>query len=177
LSHLIAVFCGSSLGKNPIFAQLARDFGQILIERKMGLVYGGASIGIMGVIAESVLQGGGAVVGVIPKFLEKREVGHKHLTEKITVDSMHERKQIMYQRAQSFVIFPGGMGTLDEFFEILTWKQLALHDKPIVIFNPQGFFDPLLRQIDLFLENGFVSPEHSKLFTVCSTLDELKIAI
>ena len=169
----ICVFCGSSIGKSEVYKQEAHKFGETLADKRMGLVYGGASIGIMGAIAESVLTKSGEVVGVIPRFLDKREVGHSGLSEKIEVDSMHERKEIMYNRSDAFVIFPGGLGTLDEFFEILTWKQLELHAKPIIIYNLNGFYDPLVAQVESFNREGFITPSHLELFQVVSSQEDL----
>ena len=162
----IAVFCGSSTGHDPRHSSSAREFGAMLAARGHGLVFGGGRVGLMGVVADAVLAGGGRALGVIPGFLEKREVAHRGLTELVVTESMHLRKQRMSEEADAFVILGGGFGTLDELFEILTWKQIGLHDKPIVIVDVAGAWKPLRALVDGLVSQGFVRDEHRALFTI-----------
>jgi uncharacterized protein (TIGR00730 family) len=152
----VCVFCGSATGAVPAYAAAARRFGECLTRRKLGLVYGGGNIGLMGVLADAVLAGGGEVIGVIPGMLREKELAHGALTELHVVGSMHARKALMAEKADAFVALPGGYGTADEFFEMLTWRQLRLHDKPIGLLNVAGFFDPFLVWVDLMVREGFV---------------------
>ena len=169
----IAVFCGSSSGNEPIFSETARRVGTVLAERGIELVYGAGNIGLMGTLADAALAAGGRVHGVIPHFLKEYEVCHEGLTQLTLTQTMHERKQIMADAADGFLILPGGFGTLDEFFEILTWRQLHLHDKPIGILNVAGFYDALLSHLEILLQKGFIRPENRNLFRVASDIDEL----
>lgn len=169
----VAVFCGSRKGKNPQYVEDAKRLGEYFAKNQIRLVYGGASIGIMGAVAKGCLDHQGLVCGIIPKFLEELEVGHSNLSEKIEVDSMHERKELLYTHSDQFIIFPGGMGTLDEFFEILTWKQLNLHQKKIHIYNPNGFYNGLLEQLNHFAEEGFISVEDLNMVNVTTDLSSL----
>lgn len=152
----VCVFCGSSSGHDPLYARLAREIGEGLARGGHTLVYGGGNIGLMGIVADTVLASGGKVIGVIPEFLQRREVGHHGLTELIVVDSMHERKRRMADLADAFIALPGGWGTLDELAEILTWRQLGLTDQPIGILNANHFFDGLLRQMEHMSKEGFL---------------------
>ena len=156
----ICVFCGSQMGASPRYREAARDFGTLLAGRGLGLVYGGGDVGLMGVLADAVLAAGGHAWGVIPRSLADREVAHAGLTELEIVTSMHERKARMADLADAFVALPGGLGTLDELFEIWTWAQLGIHAKPIGLLNVLGYFDPLLAFLDRTVEEGFVRPEH-----------------
>ncbi len=156
----VAVFCGSSYGTNPAYREEAARLGSLIAGRGWGLVYGGASIGLMAAVADAALAGGAPVTGVLPAVLRDREVAHAGLTELIDVDSMHQRKALMAERADAFVALPGGFGTLDELFEILTWRQLGIHAKPVVLVNTLGYFDALLRFADHAVEQGFVRAEH-----------------
>src|SRR5699024_10821741 len=140
----IAVFCGSSQGASPDYIDQARKFGEELAKRDMTLVYGGASVGVMGAVSDVVLDAGGHVIGIMPTFLEQKEISHKRLSELIVVDSMHERKAKMAELADGFVALPGGPGTLEEFFEVFTWAQLGLHQKPCGLLNINRYFDPLV---------------------------------
>lgn len=169
----ICVYCGSGKGKNEIHATAATELGTRMAQSGLDLVYGAASIGIMGIVADAVLAGGGKVIGIIPHHILDWEVGHSLLTEMHVVDTMHQRKQMMVERSDAFVIFPGGLGTLDETFEILTWKQLKLHDKPVIIANINGFWDPLLSLIDHQIAEGFVKPEYRHIFQVANTVDDI----
>ena len=162
----ICVFTGSSSGRDPCFAEGTRAFGAALAARGHGLVYGGGRVGLMGILAESVLAGGGEVTGVIPRFMEVREVAHVGLSRLEWVDSMHERKARMAELADAFVALPGGWGTLDELFEILTWAQLGLHGKPVALLNLGGFFDPLLEYLRRAVDAGFVREPHHALLHV-----------
>ncbi|PIR21316.1 MAG: TIGR00730 family Rossman fold protein [Deltaproteobacteria bacterium CG11_big_fil_rev_8_21_14_0_20_47_16] len=154
----IAVFCGAYEGNDPRFVAAARTLGQILVSRDIGLVYGGGSTGIMGAIANEVLKNGGKVTGVIPEKLFKREVAHRGVTEFIPTTSMHERKSIIYNMSDAFIGLPGGLGTMDEMFEVLTWAQLGLHQKPYGFLNVAGYFDHILKFVDHAVDCGFVFP-------------------
>ncbi|GFE94069.1 LOG family protein [Acetobacter persici] len=157
--NAVAVFCGSRFGKNPLYKQAAQTVGQTLAQAGIRLVYGGGAHGLMGVVADATLCAGGAVTGVIPDFLESREKMHEGVAELIVTDSMHTRKQIMFSRADAFWILPGGFGTFDEMMEILTWKQLGRHSKPIILINTANWADMLLAALDAAVEQGFASAE------------------
>lgn len=159
----VCVFCGSNPGLRPVYAEAARALGATLAERGMGLVYGGARVGLMGAVADTVLAGGGEAIGVIPHALVAREVAHSGLTELHVVNSMHERKALMADLAGAFIALPGGYGTLDELCEILTWSQLGLHPKPVGLLNVDGYFDPLLALFDRAVEEGFLPIAHRGL--------------
>ena len=154
----LAVFCGSAPGSHPRYLEAAGDFGRAMANRGVGLVYGGASIGLMRALADAVLLGGAEVDGVMPEFMIQRELLHPTITRAHRVPSMHARKALMAELADAFVALPGGWGTLDELFEILTWRQIRLHDKPVGILNVDGFFDPLLQFVDHQTREGFVKP-------------------
>lgn len=162
----LCVFCGSNSGNDPQFVIEACRFARLLVEQDITLVYGGASVGLMAMIANEALQSGGKVLGVIPDALFPKEVPHRGLTELHVVASMHERKQRMYDLSDGFVALPGGLGTLDELFEILTWAQLGLHRKPIGIFNIHEYFDPLLQFLRLAVKREMMRPEHLELCLV-----------
>lgn len=159
----ICVFCGSSSGIGPLYADQAKNLGVLLAENNKNLVYGGGKVGLMGIIADAVMDNGGTVIGVIPDFLMKKEVGHLGLTELLVVRSMHERKQKMAELADAFVAMPGGFGTLEELAEILTWVQLGIIKKPVGLLNLNGFYDHLLLQMDTMVKNGFLKPQNRKL--------------
>lgn len=159
----ICVFCGSRHGAKPEYAQAAQDFGALLAKRGVGLVYGGGSIGLMGVVADAVLAGGGEVIGVIPRFLASKEVMHEGLTDLRVVESMHERKALMAELADGFAALPGGIGTLEELNEILTWAQLRVHKKPCGLLNVAGFFDSYLAFLRHTVDQDFLSPAHLAL--------------
>ena len=173
----LCVFCGSQTGRNPAYAAVARSLGAALAQRRITLVYGAGGIGLMGVVADAVLAGGGTAIGVIPEKLESLEVAHPGLTETVVTKDMFRRKRIMLDRADGFVILPGGYGTLDEFFEVLTWKQLGLLDKPIVVLDSEGYWGPLLDLLDQVSAEGFAPPATSGLATVVNSIDELFIAL
>jgi uncharacterized protein (TIGR00730 family) len=159
----ICVFCGSSAGARPEYAGAARTLGALLAERGIGLVYGGGRVGLMGVVADAVLEAGGEAVGVIPEALVRREVGHAGLTELHVVASMHERKARMADLADAFVALPGGFGTFEEFCEVLTWSQLGIHPKPCGLLNVAGYYAPLLAMFDHAASEAFVRPQHRAL--------------
>lgn len=155
----ICVFCGSKTGNDPAFKEEARRLAQNLAKRGLGLVYGGAKIGIMGILADTVMDSGGSVTGVMVDSLVEREIAHRGITRLYSVSTMHERKKKMYDLSDAFICFPGGLGTLDEFFEILTWKQLGLHDKPCGLLNIRNYFDSLIALIDHGIKEGFIRPK------------------
>jgi uncharacterized protein (TIGR00730 family) len=159
----ICVFCGSKPGNRPVYAEVAAELGQAMARRGLGLVYGGATPGLMGLIADTVLAGGGEVVGVIPDRMVTREIAHKGLTELHVTDNMHDRKRIMMELADAFVALPGGYGTLDEVSEVATWSQLRLIEKPCGLLNVDGFFDPLAAYLDNAMREGFLKPQHREL--------------
>jgi uncharacterized protein (TIGR00730 family) len=165
----ICVFSGSRPGFRPAYAKAARDLGEAIARAGMGLVYGGASVGLMNDVAEAALANGAEVIGVIPRSLADREVAHHGLTELRVVETMHERKALMYALSDGFVVLPGGFGTLDEMFEVLTWAQLGMHDKPIALFNVEGFWEPLTSLLQHFVREGFVPDD--QLALVSSDID------
>jgi uncharacterized protein (TIGR00730 family) len=162
----VTVFCGSCPGSSPAYAEAAREFILEIVQRKIKLVYGGGSVGLMGIIADTALAAGGEVIGVIPRHLLAKEVGHKSLTELIVVDSMHERKAKMNELADAFISLPGGLGTLEEFFEVVSWAQLGLHDKPCVLLNTEGYFNGIIQALDHATNQGFISEMHRQLIMV-----------
>jgi len=169
----ICVFCGSSKGLKPAYREAAVEIGRAIAAKGFELVYGGGNIGLMGELADAALEAGGRVIGVIPDGLLRREVGHLHLTELHIVSSMHERKAMMAELSDAFVALPGGYGTLEEFFEIVTWAQLGMHRKPCGLLNVSGYFDPLLDMIDRANEEQFLRPHHRELVLVASQVDDL----
>lgn len=164
----VCVFCGSNPGRRPEYAEAAREMGRVLVDRGIGLVYGGGKVGLMGIVADTVLAGGGEVIGVIPEALMAREVGHPGLTEMHVVRTMHERKAMMADRADAFVAMPGGFGTFEEYCEVLTWSQLGFHPKPCGLLNVAGYYDPLLALFDRGVEEGFV-PQHHRALVIEET--------
>ena len=162
----VCVFLGSSPGARPVFAEAARSLGRLLAARGLTLIYGGAHVGLMGVLADAALGAGGSVIGVIPRSMVDREIAHNGVTELRIVESMHERKALMADLADAFVCFPGGYGTLDEFCEVLTWSQLALHQKPCGLLNVDGYYDPLIAQFDRAVAEGLLRPRHRALVGV-----------
>lgn len=169
----ICVFCGSNPGVQPIYGQVAAELGAALARRGLVTVYGGARVGLMGRVADGALRAGGRVVGVLPRFLAGKEIAHADLTELVLVESMHERKAHMADRADAFIALPGGFGTLEELFEIVTWSQLQLHRKPCGVLNIEGFYDPLCAQIDYAVRDGFLTPAHRELLVVESEIEAL----
>jgi uncharacterized protein (TIGR00730 family) len=169
----LCVFCGSRIGALPAYADAAQTLGSLMVERGLGLVFGGGHVGLMGILADAVLQGGGEVVGVIPQGLVDRELAHTRCTELHVTASMHERKALMAQLADGFAALPGGFGTFDETFEMLTWAQLGLHHKPIGLLNVAGFFDGLLAFLDHTVQDGFIKPLHRHMLLRAKTPYEL----
>lgn len=169
----LCVFCGSSPGVSPIYLASARRLGALLARAGIGLVYGGASVGLMGAIADASLEGGGSVVGVIPRALQDREVAHKGLTDLRIVESMHERKALMAELSDAFLALPGGLGTLEELFEVWTWGLLGIHAKPCGLLNVGGYFGPLLTFLDYASAEGFVRPAHREMAIVDADAERL----
>lgn len=169
----LAVFCGSNSGARPDYVDATRSFGRLLCERGIGIVYGGSSVGLMAALADTMLDDLGDVIGVIPRMLVEREVANKALTDLRVVESMHERKAMMAKLADGFIALPGGIGTLEEFFEIWTWAQLGMHDKPCGLLNVAGYFDPLLEFLDRAVAEKFVRDVHRKMVIVESDAVEL----
>jgi uncharacterized protein (TIGR00730 family) len=162
----ICVFCGSAAGVRPEYALAARQLAEVLASRGLGLVYGGGHVGLMGILADAALAAGSEVIGVIPKALHEREVGHNNLTALHVVDSMHERKQMMATLADAFVVLPGGLGTLEETFEVWTWGQLGLHAKPVGLLDVVGFWEPLITMVDRMVDEGFIVGEYRRMLCV-----------
>ncbi len=173
LIHSLCVFCGSRTGSDSVFATAAEQLGRTLAERGVRLVYGGGSIGLMGVVMNAVLDHGGEATGVIPEFLMQREVGNPTLTELVVVDSMHERKQRMFELADAFAVLPGGIGTLDEAIEIITWKQLGLHAKPVAVLDVGGYWSAFETLIDQVIERGFADAGIRGLYSVADDAESL----
>ncbi len=169
----ICVFCGSSSGLHPAYQKAASDLGRKIADENLKLIYGGGSVGLMGILANSVMSHGGEVVGVIPQFLYDKEVGLDACTELLIVDSMHERKQKMAELAHGFIALPGGIGTLEELFEIFTWSQLALIKKPVAIFNINHFYDDLIGHLEHMVKEGFLKNENLKSLIVSHNIHEL----
>ncbi|GAB4019307.1 LOG family protein [Spirosoma koreense] len=168
----VVVYCASSQGVDPIYKQVATELGQKLAIRGIRLIYGGGGFGLMGNVADAVLQNGGAVIGVIPSFLSDLEVAHTSLTELHFVETMHERKLKMVQLAKGVIALPGGFGTLDELFEILTWRQLGLYDGPVAIINTNGYYDLMLLQLDRMVAEGFLRANNRNLLLTATSVDE-----
>lgn len=173
----LCVYCGSGLGVDRRHLEAARELGRLLARRRIRLVYGGARIGLMGNMADAALANGGEVVGIIPGHLDKTEFGHRGATELIVVDSMHRRKFMMFELSDAFAILPGGLGTLDEAFEMLTWRKLGLHDKPIYLVDIAGYWQNLLTLIDHVIAQGFAAPADRNLYRVVSTIEDLVRAV
>ena len=173
----LCVYCGSSAGAAQGYAGLAETLGQRCAEAGVRVVYGGGKVGLMGILADAALAAGGEVVGIIPEHLVRREVGHALVSDYLVVDSMHARKQAMFERADAFCVLPGGIGTLDEAVEILTWKQLDLHDRPVVLIDHDGFWQPLLQLFAHQQAAGFLKPAHMRMFEVVADVDGLFEAI
>lgn len=169
----VCVFCGSRPGARPEFLAAAHALGAELARRKLTLIYGGASVGLMGAVADATLAGGGRAIGVLPVSLQQREIGHQGLQELHLVNSMHERKALMAQRADAFIAMPGGFGTFDELFEIITWGQLGLHTKPIGLLDVGGYFQPLVSMVLRGVEDGFVPEAHARPYAVSPSVTEL----
>lgn len=170
----LCVFCGSANGKSSEYLELAKKTGKIIGQQEWGLVYGGGKVGLMGAVADAVLANGSPVTGVIPGHLVSDEVAHRGVTELHIVKDMHERKKMMYDLSDAFLVLPGGMGTLDEMFEILTWSQLKLHTKPIYLLNEFGFYNSLLNYVAHSYQQGFIRKEHVDLIQVLTNHEDLR---
>jgi len=169
----IVVFCGSSSGTDPVFAARAYETGKLLAQKGIGLVYGGARVGLMGAVADGALEHGGEVIGVLPRFLKGKEIGHVGLTDLIIVDSMHERKTKMHELSDGVITLPGGFGTMEEVFEMVTWGQLGLHKKPVGVLNVDGFYNDLSALLDTMVNKGFLKPENQRMLLFADTIEEL----
>ena len=174
---LIALYCGSRSGNKPIYQEKAIALAQGLAKQGFGLVYGGASIGLMGQVADAMISHGGEAVGVIPEFMLDYEIAHHQLTELHVVQTMHERKALMAERASAFVALPGGLGTFEEILEVATWGQLNQHQKPMMIYNVNGFYDALIAQLDHAVEEGFLPPQLRAKVIVCNHAEQIYSAI
>ncbi|MFO1354060.1 MAG: TIGR00730 family Rossman fold protein [Acinetobacter sp.] len=174
---LIALYCGSRTGNKPIYRDTAIELAQHIATQGFGIVYGGASIGLMGQVADTVLEHGGEVVGVIPEFMLDYEIAHSQLTELHIVKSMHERKALMAERASAFIALPGGLGTFEEILEIATWGQLNQHQKPMIIYNVNRFYDALIAQLDHAVDEGFLPPQHRAKLIICENPEQISSVI
>lgn len=172
-SMRVAVYCGSGMGNNPIYAEKATELGTVLAQNGHGIVYGGSKIGLMGKVADAVLTAGGEVVGVMPTHLQMREIAHPSLTEIHFVESMHIRKAKMVDLSDAFIALPGGGGTMDEYFEVFTWAQIGLHEKPVILYNINGFYDLLLQHFNRMIEEGFIRADQKSLIRVAKTAEEI----
>jgi uncharacterized protein (TIGR00730 family) len=169
----ICVFCGANFNGDPILKQAIEQLAEIMVTREITLIYGGGKVGVMGLLADTVLNNGGKAVGVIPRFLMDKEVGHTGLTALHIVENMHQRKQLMNDLCDGIIMLPGGFGTLEEFFEVLTWLQLGLHSHPVGILNVNGFYDLLLQQMDVMVEQRFLKPANRELVLTSGDAIEL----
>lgn len=169
----VAVYCGSSNGASEAYLEGAKQLGKELVKRGISLVYGGASVGVMGTVADTVLQGNGHVIGVMPQLLIDREIAHQNLTELVIVDSMHERKAKMADLADAFIVLPGGPGTMEEFFEVFTWAQIGIHQKPIGVLNVNQYYDPLISLFAHMTKEKFMHEKYQSMLIVESSADEL----
>ncbi|HVZ25244.1 MAG TPA: TIGR00730 family Rossman fold protein [Sediminibacterium sp.] len=167
----ITVFCGSRTGQDPLYAEQAWRLGKLMADKKIGLVYGGGNKGLMGVIANAVMEAGGSVTGVIPKVLLQWEAQHEGITELLIVEDMHERKKMLYELGDAAIILPGGNGTLDELFEMLTWNTLQIHNKKIAIINAGGYYDHLVAHINTMADQGFLYDNWQERLLVCETAE------
>lgn len=169
----ICVFCGSSSGNQSNFEEKAFELGQFLAQKNIGLVYGGAKVGLMGAVANGALQNNGKVYGVLPIFLQEKELAHPELTELFLTENMHERKTKMHDLSDGIIALPGGFGTLEELFEMLTWGQLGLHKKPIALYNIDGFYDKLIEFVEVTIQQGFLKPVYRDMLLVSDSAEEL----
>jgi len=169
----ITVFCGSSFGSNEIYKEQATLLGKTLAKQNIQLIYGGADVGLMGAVADGALNENGKVVGVLPRFLQSKEIAHKNLTDLILVETMHERKTKMNDLCDGVIVLPGGYGTLEEFFEMITWAQLGLHKKPIGVLNIDGFYDDLIKLVQTMVDKGFLKQVNRDMLLISDNIDEL----
>src|SRR5215469_9299306 len=168
----LCLFCGARPGKDAEFMEIARNAAQAVVRAGYGVVYGGGRVGLMGAVADGTLAAGGEIIGVIPRSLATREVAHDGVSRLHVVESMHERKALMVELSDGFIALPGGFGTMDEFHEVLTWRQLLIHDKPIGLLNAKGYYDPLLAFYDRMEHDGFVAKETRELFVAAPSIEE-----
>jgi uncharacterized protein (TIGR00730 family) len=173
----LCVFCGAKDGRGIFYKNLANEVGKNIVTSGMDLVYGGAKVGLMGVLADAVLENGGQVIGVIPKSILKQEIAHTGLSQLEKVEDMHSRKKRMYDLSQGFLAIPGGFGTLDELFEVLTWNQLNIHTKPVYLLNMNGFFDNLLKHLDFLVAEEFLAEDHRNLIKELEGPDQIRTRI
>jgi len=173
----LCIYCGASQNVDPRHLEKADELGRVTAGKGVELVYGGGHSGMMGAAADGALRAGGRVTGIIPEHLKEREAAHSGVTEMIVVDSMHVRKQKMFERSDAFCILPGGLGTLDETFEIITWKQLGLHDKPIILLNLYGFWDPLMEMVQRQVKGGYLHDDPEYLFSLANDIEDVFTAI
>ena len=169
----VCVFAGAAHGKNPEYGNIAYALGKLIADHELGLVYGGGRSGLMGRVADGAVEYGGYVTGVIPKFLDKVEIGHPGVTKLHVIDTMHQRKEMMYAESDAFIVLPGGLGTLDETMEIITWRQLDLHKKPVIIINVRGYWDNLLALMQSVIAEGFMHDDHLDHFETVTSLDDM----
>ena len=169
----ICVFCGANFNGDPLLAEAVDQLAQVMVSRNMSLIFGGGRVGVMGMMADAILKKGGKAIGVIPEFLLNKEVGHTGLTQLHVVENMHQRKQMMNDLCDGIITLPGGFGTLEEFFDVLTWLQLGLHQKPIGVLNVNGFYDFLLKQMDVMVEQQFLKPVNRELVLTSTNPIEL----
>jgi uncharacterized protein (TIGR00730 family) len=169
----ICIFCGANFSGDPVLEQAIDQLAEIMVSSNTSLVYGGGKVGVMGMIADAILNKGGKAIGVLPRFLMEKEIAHTGLTELHVVETMHQRKQLMSDLCEGFITLPGGLGTMEEFFEVLTWLQLGLHNRPVGILNVNGFYDLLLKQLDVMVEQRFLKPVNRKL--VLSSGDPIEL--
>ncbi len=177
MTHSVTVYCSSSNHVSEAFFAAATALGKALAEHRIGLVFGGGNVGLMGSIANAVMQNGGSVRGIIPRFLEEKEVAHYGITELHVVETMHERKMKLVEWGDAFIVLPGGFGTLDELMEIITWRHLGHHDKPILLFNINGFWNPLTDFFDNLASQHMVKADHHKLYTICNSIEDILAAL
>jgi len=170
----VCVFAGASAGNKPSYAAAAHDLGGLIASYGLGLVYGGGRNGLMGRVADGAIERGGTVIGIIPKFLDRIEIGHAGVTKLHVIDTMHQRKEMMYAESDAFIVLPGGLGTLDETMEITTWRQLDLHKKPVIILNIDGYWTPLMAMLDSVVAEGFMHNGHLQHFDTVASVDGLK---
>lgn len=173
----LCVYCGSRKGPDDSYVEISRNFGTIMAREKISLVYGGGTIGLMGVVAKAVTEGGGSVISVIPGHLDDIEVGYREADEYLVVPDMHSRKKLMFDRSDGFVVLPGGLGTLDEMIEVITWIQLGLHRKPVILVNHDNYWDPFLSLVDHTIALGFAGPSARQFFTVVDAIEDVLPAV
>ncbi|NEX11747.1 MAG: TIGR00730 family Rossman fold protein [Prosthecochloris sp.] len=177
MTRSVTVYCSSSNRVSEEFFKAASELGKTLAEKQIGLVFGGGNVGLMGCIANAVMENGGNVRGIIPRFLEEKEVGHYGITELHVVETMHERKIKLTEWADAFIVLPGGFGTLDELIEVITWRHLGHHNKPILLFNVNGFWNPLTDFFDNLASQHMVKPDHHRLYTICNSIEEILVSL